>query len=121
MGVDAIDMEYDVYSTGFDAQGNPLQAAQDNISITNDTWTNFRDDLVRINPGPVPGVQQDNVLLSNNTLDARSPLIEDHRHQPGYLTPTQYQNRGLIVTLNKNLQPAIGTTGAASRIRTRVM
>ena len=53
MGVDAIDMEYDVYSTAFDAQGNPLQAAQDNISITNDTWTHFRRCLVRINPGPV--------------------------------------------------------------------
>jgi len=112
MGVDAIDMEYDVYSTAFDAQGNPLQAAEDNVSITNDTWTNFRDVWFASIQGQSPGVQQDNVLLSNNTLDAHSPLIEDIGTNPA-ITPTQYQNRGLIVTLNKNLQPAIGTTGAS--------
>ena len=112
MGVDAIDMEYDVYSTAFDAQGNPLQAAQDNISITNDTWTHFLDVWFASIQGQLPGVQQDNVLLSNNTLDAHSPLIEDIGTNP-VLTPTQYQNRGLIVTLNKNLQPAIGTSGAS--------
>ena len=120
MGVDAIDMEYDVYSTAFDAQGNPLQAAQDNISITNDTWTHFLDDWFASIQGQLPGVQQDNVLLSNNTLDAHSPLIEIIGTNP-YLTPTQYQNRGLIVTPNKNLQPAIGTTGASIAIRTPVM
>ena len=112
MGVDAIDMEYDVYSTAFDAQGNPLQAAQDNVSITNDTWTNFQDDWFASIQGQSPGVQQDNVLLSNNTLDANSPLIQDVGTNPA-ITPTQYQNRGLIVTLNKNLMPAIGTSGAS--------
>jgi hypothetical protein len=112
MGVDAIDMEYDVYSTAFDAQGNPLQAAQDNVSITNDTWTNFQDDWFASIQGQSPGVQQDNVVLSNNTLDANSPLIQDIGTNPA-ITPAQYQNRGLTVTLNKNLMPAIGTSGAS--------
>jgi hypothetical protein len=37
IGTDAMDFAYDVYSTTFDAQGNPQEAAQDNIRIINDT------------------------------------------------------------------------------------
>jgi hypothetical protein len=36
IGTDAMDFEYDVYSTTFDAQGNPQEAAQDNIRIITD-------------------------------------------------------------------------------------
>ena len=41
MATDAIDTEYDVYSSAFDAQGNAEQAAQDNITIAGNTFTNF--------------------------------------------------------------------------------
>jgi hypothetical protein len=70
MGVDAMDFEYDVYSTTFDAQGNPQEAAQDNVCITNNTWTNFKHDWFASIQGQLPGVQQDNVVLHNNVINA---------------------------------------------------
>ena len=95
MGVDAMDFEYDVYSTAFDALGNPQEAAQDNVSITNDTWTNFQDIWFSSLQGQSLGVQQQNVLLVNNTIDAQSPLIAITVINP-YLTPSQYWNKGLV-------------------------
>lgn len=112
MGVDAMDFEYDVYSTVFDAQGNPQEAAQDNVSITNDTWTNFQDIWFSSLQGQSPGVQQQNVLLVNNTIDAQSPLIAITATNP-YLTPSQYWNKGLVIALNKGLQAALPTTGGS--------
>jgi hypothetical protein len=111
MGTDAIDFEYDNYSTVF-VNGQPTEAAEDNISITNNTFTNFTGDWFASLQGQSPGVQEQNVNLSCNTLDANSPLIQDIGTNPA-TTPTQYQNRGLIVTLNKNLMPALGTSGAS--------
>jgi hypothetical protein len=112
MGVDAMDFEYDVFSTTFDGQGNPQEAAQDNVCITNDTWTNFKDDWFASMQGQLPGVQQANVVLYNNVINAASPLIVITGTNP-YLTPSQFWNKGLLIALNKGLQPAISTTGGS--------
>ena len=76
IGTDAMDFEYDVYSTTFDAQGNPQEAAQDNIRIINDTWNDFGGDWFASLQGQLPGVQEQNVVLSGNTINAHSPLVE---------------------------------------------
>ena len=112
MGVDAMDFEYDVFSTTFDAEGNPQGAAQDNVNITNDTWTNFQNDWFASIQGQLPGVQQDNVVLYNNLINAASPLIEIIGANP-YLTPSRFWNNRLIIAFNKGLQPAISTTGGS--------
>ncbi len=112
MGVDAMDFEYDVFSTTFDAQGNPQGAAQDNVRITNDTWTNFQDDWFASIQGQLPGVQEDNVVLWGNTVNANSPLLEIIASNPN-TTPPQYWNKGLTIAFNKGLQPALPTTGAS--------
>jgi hypothetical protein len=111
MGVDAIDMEYDNYSTVF-VNGQPSQAAEDNIHITNNTWSNFQNDWFASLQGQLPGVQEQNVVLWGNVINANSPLIEITGTNPA-TTTVQYQNRGLIIAFNKNVQPALGTTGAS--------
>ena len=111
MGVDAMDFEYDNYSTFFDANGNPIQAAQDNILITKTTWNDWQDDWFASLQGQMPGVQQDNVTLSGNTLNAGSPLVEVTGTNP-YLTSSQYQNKNLVIMNNTGLQPAISTHGS---------
>lgn len=111
MGVDAIDFEVDVYSTGFDSQGNPLGLAQDNVTISGNTWRNWQDDFFASLQGQLPGVQQQGVIISKNTLDAASPLFEVTGTNPG-LTPKQYWNTGLSITNNVNLQAAISTHGS---------
>jgi hypothetical protein len=112
VGVDAIDAEYDTYSTSFDANGNAEQAAQDNIIIAGNTWTNFGDIWYASLQGQLPGVQQQNVNLSYNTINGGSGIVEITGTNQGLTTP-QYQNRGLTIAFNKGLQPAVGTTGAS--------
>lgn len=112
MGVDAMDFEYDVYSSAFDAQGNVQQAAQDNVRITNNVWTGWSNDWFASLQGQLPGVQEDNVVLSGNTLNAGSPLVEITGSNPG-LTPAQYQNRGLNISGNVGTVPAISTRGSS--------
>lgn len=113
MGTDAIDFEYDVYSSTFDAKGNATQAAQDNIAITNSTFAHFSNDFFAQLQGQLPGVQSQNVTIANNTIDAASPLVEVTGTNP-YLTPKQYWNTGLTITNNKGLQPAISTHGGGA-------
>jgi hypothetical protein len=112
MGVDAIDMEYDNYSTTFDANGNPQEAAEDNVMIANDYWANFNDDWISSLQGQSPGVQEDNVTLTHNRIDAKSPLVQIVGTNP-YLTSAKYWNRGLTITDNRGLQVALPTTGAS--------
>jgi hypothetical protein len=111
MGVDAIDMEYEDYSTAF-VNGQPIQAAEDNIHITNNTWSNFQDDWFASIQGQLPGVQEQNVSLLGNSIDAHSPLVEIVGTNP-YLTPSQYWNTNLTVAFNRGLQGAIPTRGGS--------
>jgi hypothetical protein len=112
IGTDAMDFEYDVYSTTFDAQGNPQEAAQDNIRIVDDTWDDLGRDWFASLKGQLPGVQEQNVMLADNTINADSPLVEIVGTNP-YLTPSQYWNIGLTIANNTGLQGAIPIRGGS--------
>jgi hypothetical protein len=111
VGTDAIDFEYDNYSTVF-VNGQPTEAAEDNISITNNTFTNFTGDWFASIQGQLPGVQQQNVNLSYNTIDGGSGLIEITGTDPT-TTTAQYENKGLISFDNHSVHANVGTTGAS--------
>ena len=99
VGVDAIDLEYDNYSTPFNADGTPFWAAQDDILINNDTWNGWIDDWFVSDQGQTPGVQQQHVTLTGNTLNADSPLFEIVGTLT-FETTSQYYNIWLTVTNN---------------------
>lgn len=101
-----------MFSTTFDSQGNPLEAAQDNVRITNDSWSNFQNDWFASLQDQLPGVQEDNVVLWGNTVNANSPLVEITATNPN-ATPSRHWNKGLTIAFNKGLQPALPTTGAS--------
>ena len=113
MGVDAIDFEVDVANTTFDAQGNAQAYAEDNVTIANNTWSDFQDDWFASLQGQSPGVQSQNVSLTGNTVNAMSPLVEVTGTNP-YLTPKRYWNTGLTISGNHGLQPAISTHGGGA-------
>jgi hypothetical protein len=97
---DAVDLEYDDYSTPFNADGTPYWAAQDNISILNSTWTNWSgSDWFVSDQGQTPGVQQQNITISGNTLNGNGPLFE-MVGTPTYSTTQPYLNIDLTITNN---------------------
>jgi hypothetical protein len=76
IGTDAMDFEYDDYSTPFNANGTPYWAAEDDVTITHNTWINWGDDWFASVQGQLPGVQEQHLTLSDNTLEADSPIFE---------------------------------------------
>jgi hypothetical protein len=98
---DAIDLEYDDYSTPFNADGTPYWAAQDSIAIVNSTWTDWNgSDWFVSDQGQVAGVQQQHITISGNTLDGNGPLFEIVGTAT-YNTTTPYLNIYLTITNNK--------------------
>jgi hypothetical protein len=105
---DAIDLEYDDYSTPFNTDGTPYWAAQDGVAILNSTWTNWNgSDWFVSDQGQTPGVQQQHVTISGNTLNGDGPLFEISG-TPTYATDpstsqqvsTRYLNVFLTITDN---------------------
>jgi hypothetical protein len=76
IGTDAMDFEYDDYSTPFNPNGTPFWAAQDDVTITHNTWVDWGNDWFSSVQGQLPGVQEQHLTLSDNTLEADSPLFE---------------------------------------------
>jgi hypothetical protein len=76
MGVDAMDFEYDDYSTPFNADGTPFWAAQDDVTIENNTWEDWGNDWFASIQGQTPGVQEQHLTITGNTLDGSGPLFE---------------------------------------------
>ena len=88
--VDAMDFEYDDYSTGWQTSTGasctptatnaatclPFWAAQDYVTIENNTWNNWGNDWFASVQGQVPGVQETNLKLMNNTLVGDSAIFE---------------------------------------------
>jgi hypothetical protein len=99
LGTDAMDFEYDDYSTGFNPDGTAFWAAQDNITIENSVWSNFGSDWLASLQGQVPGVQQQNVTLTGNTITGGGPLIQI-TGTASTATTQPYQNVGLTITDN---------------------
>ena len=100
MGTDAMDFEYDDYSTGFNPDGTPSWAAEDNITIENSSWTKWGADWFASIQGQLPGVQEQNVTLTGNTLNSDSPLFEIVG-TPASVTTAPYLNTYLTITDNK--------------------
>lgn len=112
MGVDAIDFEYDIYSTSI-VNGHAQWAAEDNITIgPNNTWSNFRADWFASLQGQVPGVQEQNVTLTGNTINNVGPLIQILGTNPADTT-TPYVNAHLTVTNNTATQASGPTHGGS--------
>ena len=103
IGVDAMDFEYDIYSTAW-KNGKPTFAAEDNVTITNDTWNSFGDDWFASIQPQVPGVDEENVVLTDNTVNSASPLIQ---------VTGSGLNKGLTITGNTGLEPAHSTSGGS--------
>ena len=105
---DAFDLEYDDYSTPFNANGTPYWAAQDNIAILDSTWTDWGGgDWFVSDQGLTPGVQEQHITISGNTLNGNGPLFEIVG-TPTYSVPVfdgkpqlQYLNIYLTITHNK--------------------
>ena len=76
IATDAMDFEYDDYSTPFNADGTPYWAAEDDVTITHNTWIDWRDDWFASVQEQLPGVQEHHLTLSDNTLEADAPLLE---------------------------------------------
>lgn len=98
MGVDAIDAEYDVYSTII-TNGRVTTAAEDNINVSNNTWANFKDIWFASIQGQSPGVQEQNVTLTGNTIQTGSGLIQILGTDQTKTT-SDYWNNGLTITNN---------------------
>ena len=94
---DAIDMEYDLDSTGFNADGSPFWAAQDNVNISSNVWTNWGgSDWFASIQGQAPGVQAQNVTLDDNTLNDNAPFMEVVGTLIGVTTPQYYDDHWTV-------------------------
>ena len=111
---DAIDFEYDLYSSFFSGPNATVGgfAAQDNILITRSLFKNFGVDWFASLQGQVPGVQQQNVVLSDNTIESRSPLMQVSG-TPEAKTTSRHQNITLTITGNKLTRRAKSTSGGS--------
>lgn len=97
---DAMDFEYDDYSTPFNPDGTPFWAAQDYVTITNNIWANWRNDWFASVQGQTPGVQEQHLTLAHNTLHSDSPIFEVVGTDPR-TTTAQYTNADWTITDNK--------------------
>ena len=78
--VDAIDSEFDVYSTKFDSSYSnpklyPYPAAEDNISIVNNSWNGTAFLFYASIQGQSPGVQEQNLVIAGNNIEKTTPLL----------------------------------------------
>jgi hypothetical protein len=99
VGTDAMDFEYDDYSTPFNADGTPFWAAQDDVTIENSTWVNWRNDWFASVQGQTPGVQAQHLTLSDNTLEGDGSIFEVVGTNPG-ATTAPYTNAFWTITGN---------------------
>ncbi len=99
IGTDAMDFEYDDYSTPFNTNGTPFWAAQDDVTIEDDTWANWGNDWFASLQGQTPGVQEQRLTLTHNTLLTTGPLFEVVGTNP-YLTTAPYTNADWTITDN---------------------
>lgn len=100
MGTDAMDFEYDDYSTPFNADGTPFWAAQDNVTVENNTWENWQSDWFASVQGQTPGVQEQHLTLRNNTLRGDGAIFEVVGTDPR-ATTAPYTNAYWTITGNK--------------------
>ena len=100
-GVDAMDFEYDTYSSEINTNGSASWAAEDNIQILNNMWENFNGDWFANLQGQTPGVQEQNVMLSGNTIEGSNPLVQIEGTSPSATSPP-YWERNITISNNNN-------------------
>ncbi len=105
--VDAIDLEYDLYSTG-DDDGQPVYAAEDNLTIRDCLFHTFGFDWFTSQQGQAPGVQEQNIVLEDNTIESATPLVQI-KGTPD--APPFYANSGMTITGNVGTEGAKSTSG----------
>jgi hypothetical protein len=104
MGTDAMDFEYDNYSTPFNANGTPYFAAEDYVTIKGNAWLNWGgSDWFASIQGQTPGVQEQHLTLEDNWLIGDGPLFEVVGTNP-YSTTAPYTNADWTITGN-SFQP----------------
>lgn len=87
MGTDGMDFEYDTYSTGFGSNGQPFYAAEDNIVISNCSWTDIGvGDWFASIQMQTPGVAEHNITLANNTINSPIPAVDAEHTATGSTT-----------------------------------
>jgi hypothetical protein len=100
IGTDAMDFEYDDYSTPFNPDGTPYWAAQDNVTISDNTWENWGgSDWFASVQGQDPGVQEQHLTISDNDLESSGPLFEVLGTDPR-TTTAQYTDADWNITGN---------------------
>jgi hypothetical protein len=118
VAVDAMDFEYDIYSTVLDTNGNATGAAEDNVSIINNTWTNCHFIWFASIQGQKPGVQEQNIVLAGNTITTREPFVQVSGTDES-ATAQPYWFNGLTIQNNNYVNGAVaaptsgGTPGKA--------
>ena len=112
----AIDFEYDLYSTFFQCPTcPPLQAAQDDVAFTGDTFRNWGPDFFASLQGQYPGVQEQNITFSGDTFQlpwAGMQLMGTDQTT----TEARFQNIGLTFTHNTFTGGVHSTSGGAPNI-----
>jgi chitodextrinase len=97
VAVDGIDAEYDLYPTGFDSNGNPQPAADNNIYIVNNNWINCHYTFFVSAQGQ--GVPEQNVVVSGNKIESSQPLFGFGGASETKL-PSKYWTQGLFIQNN---------------------
>lgn len=111
IGENAIDLETDIYSTGFDTKGDPIFAAEDDVWFVGDTFRNFAingGDWFASLQGQTPGVQEQNVNLIGNRIVGSTPLVQVEGTEDA---APQYALSGLNIVGNYSVSPARSTSG----------
>jgi hypothetical protein len=124
MAVDAMDFEYDIFSSGPPNPGSKIAtyAAEDNVMVARNTWNNWGADwFASIQPSNTPnsdgflGVQEQNVFLTNNTLVPGSfgGSLADVEVVNPTTTSSIYHTRNIRITNNRTVGALVGTTGSS--------
>lgn len=108
IGVDAVDSEVDIYSSGF-RDGQPIFAVEDDVTFVDDTFRDFGFYWFVSDQGQTPGVQEQNVaLIGNRIVSAAHGLVQIKGTKDA---DPQYAFTGLQIIGNYALQPARSTSG----------
>lgn len=109
----AMDFEYDIYSSEI-VNGVATGAVEDNVQILNNTWDHVANIWFASLQGQEPGVQEQNITLSGNVINASQPILDingTNQSTPNSSPPYWFQ--GLTVTNNTINGAAKGTNGGS--------
>lgn len=112
IGTDAMDFEYDQYSTPFNPDGSPFWAAEDDVTIENNIWEHWGNDWFASLQGQTPGVQEQHLTLANNKLRGDGPLFEVVGTDRARRRPSTRTRTGQLPTTSSPLASTASPTAA---------